>query len=93
MTLRVEWSPAALAQLRAIIEYVEQFDEAAAFRLAARLHDCASSLETYPNRGRRIGGGRRQLSLIYPYIISYRVLEDRVEIDSVRHGARAPEND
>lgn len=87
--MQVIWSDSALEELAAIIEYIELFDQPAAYRLGERIIACAESLEQFPNRGRPIGNGRRQMSIVYPYLIRYRVLQDRVEIDSVRHGARA----
>lgn len=87
--MKVTWSDAALADLTAAIDYIELFDRPAAYRLAERLLACAESLETFPNRGTPLADGRRQMSIIYPYLLRYRVLEDRVEIDSIRHGARA----
>lgn len=87
--MRVAWSVAAIAELMAIIDYIETFDQPAAFRLAGRILECAQSLEAFPNRGTPLDDGRRQMSIVYPYLIRYRVLDDHVEIDSIRHGARA----
>jgi plasmid stabilization system protein ParE len=87
--VKVTWSDAALADLSAAIDYIELFDQPAAYRLAERLVGCADSLEIFPNRGTPLPDGRRQISIIYPYLLRYRVLEDCVEIDSIRHGARA----
>ncbi|MCW3845892.1 type II toxin-antitoxin system RelE/ParE family toxin [Sphingomonas sp. LB-2] len=87
--MRVTWSDAALEELTAIIEYIELFDQPAAYRLAGRMVACAQSLEQFPHRGTPLGDGRRQMSIVYPYLIRYRVLDDHVEIDSIRHGARA----
>lgn len=87
--MRVEWSVSALSELMTIIDYIETFDQPAAYRLARRILGCAQSLEEFPNRGTPLDDGRRQMSIVYPYLIRYRVLDDRVEIDSIRHGARA----
>lgn len=85
---RVVWTDTALAEIDAIIDYVEIFDPAAAVRLAQRLMDAGNSLADFPNRGRPRGGGIRQWSLVYPYLVRYRVRDDVVEILAIRHGAR-----
>lgn len=60
----------------------------AALRLADRIIGAAESLSEFPERGRIVGQGVRQLSLIYPYLIRYRFADGEVTILSVRHGAR-----
>ncbi len=74
--------------LRAIQAYVATFKPLAAQRLAARLVSAARSLETAPDRGRSISRGRRELTVIPPYLIRYAVFPDRVVILEIRHGAR-----
>ena len=60
----------------------------AATRLVRRLRDAAESLRDYPHRGRPAGGTRRDLIVVPPYIIRYRLLGDEVTILTVWHGAR-----
>jgi plasmid stabilization system protein ParE len=85
---RVVWTREALAHVEAIRIYIGQFDPAAAQRLAARLIDAGNRLCVFPRRGRSVGGGFRQLALIRPYLIRYRVEENIVYVVGVRHGAR-----
>ncbi|UZK69370.1 type II toxin-antitoxin system RelE/ParE family toxin [Sphingomonas sp. S1-29] len=85
---RVIWSAAAIIELRAIDDYVSLLNEPAGKRVARRIMTAGMSLVDFPNRGREIAPGIRQLSVVYPYLIRYRVAGDRVEILSVRHGAR-----
>ncbi len=89
--VRVDWTPGAAEELRAIRAYVAQFSPQAARRLSARLIAAARGLETYPDRGRQITRGRRELTIISPYLIRYIHTGDRVIILEVRHGARAPD--
>jgi toxin ParE1/3/4 len=85
---RVVWTREALAHVEAIRIYVGQFDPAAAQRLAARLVDAGNRLRVFPSRGRSAGDGFRQLALIRPYLIRYRIEQDTVYIVGVRHSAR-----
>lgn len=89
MNYRIRWSDEAKQDFVGIIAYLAQFDDQAATRIASKLIECANSLRTFPYRGRSIGNGLRQMSLVYPYQLRYRVLEAYVEIISIRHGARA----
>jgi addiction module RelE/StbE family toxin len=90
----VIWSPAAVAQLRAIRAYVDQFNPRAAEKVAAHLRRAGDSLEHFPHRGRPVPGTEmRELTTNYPYIIRYRVTRDgTVRILRVRHMSRRPTN-
>ena len=73
----VIWSPAAVAQLRAIRAYIEQFNPHAAEKVAAHLLRAGDSLEHFPHRGRPVPRTEmRELVTDYPYIIRYRVTRD-----------------
>ena len=50
----------------------------------------ADGLEVSPRRGRLVHDNLRELTVVYPYIIRYRVdmENDRVVILRVRHGMR-----
>jgi len=56
--------------------------------MAVRLIALADSLANFPERGRDAGEGRREQTIVPPYILRYRVEADRVVILRVRHGAR-----
>lgn len=88
--VRVVWTRRALADLIGIHEYVAEFNPLAAQRLALRLMNAGDSLDLFPERGRPIGSGRRELLSVKPYVIRYRIRHGDVEITSVRHGARKP---
>jgi toxin ParE1/3/4 len=89
---RIERSRGALSQLRSIREYIRQFDPRAAERMAGRLIKAAESLVDFPDRGRRVRDGYRELPSIPPYIILYEVDGDLVFILDIRHGARRSED-
>jgi plasmid stabilization system protein ParE len=58
--------------------------------MASRLTQAGASLAQFPDRG-RAARGRRELVIVRPYIIRYRVFSDRVVILAIRHGAQEPD--
>jgi len=87
----VVWTDRALANIEAIVTYiVSQHSPLAAQRLGQRLLAAGDALEAHPDRGRAIARGRRELTVITPYLIRYRLENDQVIILEVRHGARRP---
>ena len=87
---RVVWSDEAMENVAEITGYVRDFSPAAASRLDIQFADVAESLATFPERGRPIGRGRREVLVARPYLIRYVVVGEEVRIISVRHGARRP---
>ncbi len=73
-----------------ITGYVRDFSPAAAARLDMQFVSVAESLATFPERGRPIGRGRREVLVLKPYVIRYVLVADEVRILSIRHGARRP---
>ncbi|MGH6988309.1 MAG: type II toxin-antitoxin system RelE/ParE family toxin [Stellaceae bacterium] len=82
------WSDIALADLEGIRAYIAQFNPRAANRIALEVIAAAESLAQFPQRGRAVGPGRRELVTVWPYVIQYRTTEGRVEIVRVQHGRR-----
>ncbi|ODT89786.1 type II toxin-antitoxin system RelE/ParE family toxin [Phenylobacterium sp. SCN 70-31] len=87
---RVVWSVEAQVNLDAIRAYIGYFNPAAARRVAVRLVAAAESLAEFPDRGRPVRHGHRELVAVAPYLIRYFVAGDDVVIATVRHGARSP---
>jgi toxin ParE1/3/4 len=85
---RIEWSQRSRRDLEAIHAYVELQAPLAAARLAAALVATAESLATHPKRGRPLYGAVREVVVIRPYLIRYRVTPDAVQIMRVKHGAQ-----
>ncbi|WP_292062826.1 type II toxin-antitoxin system RelE/ParE family toxin [Brevundimonas sp. UBA7664] len=73
-----------------ITGYVRDFSPAAAARLDMQFVSVAESLETFPERGRPIGRGRREVLVLKPYVMRYVLVSDEVRVLSIRHGARRP---
>jgi addiction module RelE/StbE family toxin len=87
----VRWSPEAAESFEAIYECLNVENPTAAQRVALNIYEAASSLETYPTRGRvgRQPGTRELVLTPLPYLIVYRVSQDAVEIVRILHGAQA----
>lgn len=89
--MRVDWSPAAVADLKTIAEWIEHDrDLETANRIARAIYEAVQSLQTMPYRGRLgwLDDTRELVIPRLPYIIVYQVLEERVVILNVLHGAR-----
>jgi addiction module RelE/StbE family toxin len=89
----IVWTDEALEHLESIVTYVSVYDLAAAERLAQRLIELADSLANFSDRGREVGEGRREMTVVWPYILRYRVEGERVIILRIRHGARQDDAD
>jgi toxin ParE1/3/4 len=85
----IDFSRDALADLRAIRTYIGEQNPAAASRVTVQIVAACDSLEHLPERGRPgLVAGTRELTLIWPYIIVYRISGETVEIVRVWHGAQ-----
>jgi toxin ParE1/3/4 len=75
--------------IRHIYRYISRFNPRAAEDLARELVAAGDSLESFPQRGRAVpGSDLREWTIVYPYIIRYRIACDHVRILRVRHGMR-----
>ena len=83
------WTARAIHELETIKAYIAEVNPLAAQRLTLRLVAAADGLADYPDRF-RASGRTRELVVVRPYVIRYRVTADRVIILRVRHGARRP---
>lgn len=88
--MRIRWSPEAATDLEAIVRYIQRDNPDAAQEVGRTIYDGASSLATFPNRGRpgRRPGSRELLFPPLPYILVYRVTGEVVEISRVWHSAQ-----
>ncbi|WP_374516599.1 type II toxin-antitoxin system RelE/ParE family toxin [Brevundimonas sp.] len=87
---RVIWTDQARSDLIAIGQYIEGFSPGAARRVAAGLIELGESLCEFPDRGRQVRPGVRELKSFPPYLLRYVVLETEVRILAIRHSARRP---
>ena len=87
----VYWSRSALLDLQRIHDYIALFNPRAGRMMADRLIAEANRLVNFPHRGRSVSGTPiRESTLVYPYVIRYRVVGDTVFILRVRHGRQQP---
>ena len=88
--LKVRWLKRALANLEAEAEYISRDSHAAARAVVLAIEQAVRLLANHPAMGRagRVAGTRELVVTGTPYIIPYRVREDRVEVLRVFHAAR-----
>lgn len=84
----VVWSREAADDVERITRYIALFRPLAAQRMAVRLRAAAASLRDYPEQGQIVRGRLRQLVVVKPYVIRYRLDDGSISIIFVRHGAR-----
>jgi toxin ParE1/3/4 len=88
--VEIVWSPLARTRLRQIRAYVERDKPEAAERLATRIVAMVEALRNHPHLG-RVGAepGIRELVVgKTPYIVLYRVQDQRVIISTIWHAAQ-----
>jgi plasmid stabilization system protein ParE len=72
--------------LRAIVDYVSDFDEAAALRLRDRMFDLAERIGEFPYMFRKGRRPNTREAVVHPnYILVYRVGTEVVEILAIIH--------
>jgi toxin ParE1/3/4 len=88
--VRIIWARDARSDVKTAADFIAESDRAAAERLARRLIGAASALALHPGIGRpgRIPSTREFFVSGTPYILVYRVADDRLEIARVIHTSR-----
>jgi len=88
---KVVWSPAALADMESIAEYVARDSADQASLLVTRIINATRHLSAFPRMGRTIpeiaDSACREI-FVGNYRLMYRLLNDEVRITGVAHGAR-----
>jgi toxin ParE1/3/4 len=90
--VRLRYTLPALADLRAILDYIAVHSPQGARRVQARIKALTDLLLLYPHIGRRTNDPviRRMTTTPYPYLVFYEVTEGEIIIHAVRHAARDP---
>ena len=89
--MRVVWTATALRAVRDAYAYLADLNPDAAAELAASLLAAGDSLESFPYRGRKVPDtAMRELVVVHPYALRYRIEGGVVEILRVRHASRRP---
>ena len=86
--MKIVWSRRAVQHLAEIRSYIAKDHPQAARGLAARILEGVDLLAAHPHIGRagRVIGTRELVVSGTPYVIPYRVKEDRLELIAVFHG-------
>jgi toxin ParE1/3/4 len=88
--MRIRWTPAAAADLQAISDYLKEHFPQHRQPTMRKLYDAARGLKQWPFRG-RLGSEEGTREIVFsplPYIISYRVTNQAIEILRIYHGAQ-----
>ena len=86
--MRIDWTEQAIRDLTEIQEHIEGDRPEAAQKVASHLQACVEYLSEFPELGSAgPRPGVRSLT-VPPYIVSYRVRHDRLQILSIWHGRR-----
>ncbi len=88
--MRIKWLDEALLDLVEIRKYIAADKPQTANRVAALIRQSVELLADHPDIGRpgRLEGTRELILTALPYIIPYRVKNDKIEILRVLHAAR-----
>ena len=89
--MRLEWSPHAVADLKAISEYIEQDRSLeTANRITRAIYSAIQGLRTTPYRGRhgRMEDTREMVVSSLPYIVVYRAFDEHLLILNIVHGTQ-----
>jgi toxin ParE1/3/4 len=86
----VVWLDEAVADLRAIGEYIARDNAEAAYRVMRRIKAAADTLADSPEMGRpgRVEGTRELVISDLPYILPYQITDDAIRILAVMHTSR-----
>ena len=86
--MKVVWSRRAISHLSALRDYIAEDSPASAAEVAAKIAARVDLLAKHPAMGRpgRIVGTRELVVSGTPYVIPYRLRQDRLELIAVFHG-------
>jgi toxin ParE1/3/4 len=84
----IVWLPLAVQDLIHIRTYIADQNPQAASKVGQRIDQAVSHLSTMPNMGRsgRVFGTRELVISSTPFLVVYRVQNNRIEILRVLHG-------
>ena len=86
MTIR--WTPTALRDLESLHAYIAEDSDEAAAAMVEKILAGLESVQRFPGMGRkgRLAGTRE--FVILPFVVTYQVTEDVIQIEAIIHGAR-----
>jgi toxin ParE1/3/4 len=85
--MRIRWTPSAAGDLEHIYEYLSLHEPHLARPTVRALREAIYSLRKFPQLGRpgAVAGTRELLHERLPYIVAYRVKDDRIEVLHIWH--------
>jgi toxin ParE1/3/4 len=89
--MQVEWSDHAFSDLKIISEFIEQDrDIRTANRVSRTILDAIQTLPAMPYRGRygRVADTRELVIPGLPYVMIYRLTDERILVLNIVHGAQ-----
>lgn len=87
--MSVRFTRRAVNDLASIREYIANDSPMAASRMAVEIVAACDRLELFPERGRPgLRKGTRELTIVWPYVIVYRISGTDIDILAIWHGAQ-----
>ncbi|WP_020177642.1 type II toxin-antitoxin system RelE/ParE family toxin [Methylopila sp. M107] len=93
--MKLRLSPRAREDIQEIGRYLRERSPGGALQVRNELKAALQLIREHPNAGRDLGGHLRRLPASrVPYLIFYRIdeLANAVDVVTIRHAARAPED-
>ena len=88
--MKLDWTPLAISHLRSTHQHIARDNPAAAEKIIAQILSAAERLADYPSMGRsgRIEGTRELVIPGTPFIVTYRIRRNDLQILAVMHTSR-----
>lgn len=90
--MRIVYTPRALSDIDAIESYLGQYGSKSSKKLVAAIKKAIEQLRDFPRLGRAIDEEHRYRMPVAktPYVVFYRINDDKLFVLHIRHGARRP---
>jgi hypothetical protein len=88
--MKIRWTAPAAQDLENIYRYLQETQPGRARSTVVEIRSAVRSLKQFPFRGRKgVEEGTREVTHVrLPFVLSYRVVEETVEILNIWHGAQ-----
>lgn len=90
--MKIKWLNRAKRKLSAEVDFIALEDPALAIEIYAYIKERVGKLRQFPESSRigRVFGTRELVIEKYPYIVPYRIKNNKIEILSIMHTSRKP---